>query len=758
MPDDDRRVRRALAPRGLRVLLVVLAAACARREVPEKAATPTQTASGAGFVEPPAAAGEPSRGDEGAVAEAPDGVQSSFPRAISLERWEQAWTHLEALPEAHKEKADVRYARARVALARGDGALAVRLLDGLEGVLPLLGDEVLRYRAEAQFRAGAYREAAEYFVGRLTPASQLKAAAAFERAGDTLRAKYACDRVILHEKRTRREEAEARERRFKLAGDVADVRWFAVHAPDLPFAKEAEAQLRKLDRKRGLTAPELMTRAQALGDAGRIDDAMRALDQVGTASGKRPKAVERLRVRAEIYYRSRKHYLEASRAFADAAALGGPTAADSAFLSARALSRADRDDDAITAYAAVARRYPKTRAAEQAAYLGPYLHFLHGRYKEAARGFDDYRAKFARGADRADALRNGAIASLLARDFQTARRKFEELAADRRGDALAFARARNLSALAAFRDGDRTHAVATWSEIARTYPLSWAALVARARLRDAAAAVPPHFDGGEASSETDASLQVRLPPPVDVLHRIGLDSDAETFLTTRERSLVAAAPGRSTELLCTAYGALDRGKRRYQIAAQIPSALLVNAPAAKTRWAWDCAYPRPYEEIVRAAEEQESLPRGLVYAVMRQESGFNPNARSPARAVGLMQLLPETARSTAEGLGPQSLFQSDEELTNPPRNIALGARYLRTVLEKARGNIALATASYNAGSEAVERWLSRDGGLELDLFVEKIPYAETRDYVMRVLGNLARYAYLLSGDAAVPELTLTIPR
>jgi soluble lytic murein transglycosylase len=249
-------------------------------------------------------------------------------------------------------------------------------------------------------------------------------------------------------------------------------------------------------------------------------------------------------------------------------------------------------------------------------------------------------------------------------------------------------------------------------------------------------------------------LAVGLPPPADLLHELGLDSDAELALRERESALTIGVGGRAQEALCSAYGELGRARRRYQVAQSLPSALLAAAPGARTRWAWDCAFPSPYADTVREVEASEKLPEGLLWAVARQESGFDPDAVSPARAVGLMQLLPETARPIAEELG---LPADDSRLTSPSVAFRIGGRLLRKLLDEFHGDVPLAVAAYNGGSESIERWESRASGLELDTFVERIPFKETREYVARVMGNFARYGYLARGDAGVPVVELALP-
>jgi soluble lytic murein transglycosylase len=118
-----------------------------------------------------------------------------------------------------------------------------------------------------------------------------------------------------------------------------------------------------------------------------------------------------------------------------------------------------------------------------------------------------------------------------------------------------------------------------------------------------------------------------------------------------------------------------------------------------------------------------------------------------------MQLLPETARPIADEL---SLVHDDARLTSPPFAIRVGARLLRKLLDRFHGDVPLAVSSYNGGADSVEKWLSRAPGMQLDTFIERIPFDETRDYVARVMGNLARYGYLAHGDEGVPRIELEL--
>jgi soluble lytic murein transglycosylase len=124
---------------------------------------------------------------------------------------------------------------------------------------------------------------------------------------------------------------------------------------------------------------------------------------------------------------------------------------------------------------------------------------------------------------------------------------------------------------------------------------------------------------------------------------------------------------------------------------------------------------------------------------MRQESAFVTDARSPSDAYGLMQLIVSTARGVARGTG----FGADpDSLKRPEVSITLGAKLLGGLRASYPANRALAIAAYNGGGGSVARWLAARPNEDFDLWVEEIPFDETRNYVKRVLGNEAAYAYL----------------
>tara|TARA_R110002012_G_scaffold11633_1_gene52251 strand:- start:689 stop:2653 length:1965 start_codon:yes stop_codon:yes gene_type:complete len=172
-------------------------------------------------------------------------------------------------------------------------------------------------------------------------------------------------------------------------------------------------------------------------------------------------------------------------------------------------------------------------------------------------------------------------------------------------------------------------------------------------------------------------------------------------------------------------------------------ARLVQTTIAGELWdALDWRFPEAYRDSFQHWGRQTGVDPYLLMAISRRESAYNPNALSPAGARGLMQLMPGTASQVSRELGisdPGAYGVLDPEL-----NIRLGSTYLRDKLQRYQGNRLAAAAAYNAGPGRVDQWLG-NGVEAFDLFVESIPYRETRDYVQAVLSYRVIFESLANG-------------
>lgn len=155
-------------------------------------------------------------------------------------------------------------------------------------------------------------------------------------------------------------------------------------------------------------------------------------------------------------------------------------------------------------------------------------------------------------------------------------------------------------------------------------------------------------------------------------------------------------------------------------------------------------YPAPYRDSLQGHLQENNLEEAWVYGLMRQESRFVTQAKSTAGAAGLMQVMPATARWIAQRLGMKDYRK--ELISQLDTNIKLGTYYMKNVLSTFGNNPVLASAAYNAGPGRARQWLA-DKPLEGAIYVESIPFDETRDYVKKVMSNTVYYAKLF-GHAA----------
>ena len=170
--------------------------------------------------------------------------------------------------------------------------------------------------------------------------------------------------------------------------------------------------------------------------------------------------------------------------------------------------------------------------------------------------------------------------------------------------------------------------------------------------------------------------------------------------------------------------------------------LAISAVTAAKRWdALDYRFPLSFYSVYKLNSQRTGVPLSYLFGISRQESMLNPVVKSPAGAVGLMQLMPGTARIVSRKSGIRL-----GALADPDTNVALGSEYLRQLLSKFNGNRVLASAGYNAGPGRVPRWMSQDGRRrDAAMYVSNIPFDETRIYVQRVLLYTAIYEKLMTG-------------
>jgi soluble lytic murein transglycosylase len=236
------------------------------------------------------------------------------------------------------------------------------------------------------------------------------------------------------------------------------------------------------------------------------------------------------------------------------------------------------------------------------------------------------------------------------------------------------------------------------------------------------------------------------------------------------QNAMASEPGliRAHELfLCDL--ADDAGVEWSAVLGGAPAGLKIQAAHLAARWGWYAQsiaslaqagewddvrlrYPRPYPEAVIDASNVAGVPADWILSVMRQESLFRKDAVSRADARGLMQMLPATAVAVARRW--HLPVPVKDSLFDPATAVPLGAAYLHELLDRYSNQLALALAAYNAGPVPVARWLPAKQ-VEADIWIENIPYSETRSYVQHILEHMVAFAWVREADP--PRLKLLLP-
>jgi soluble lytic murein transglycosylase len=229
--------------------------------------------------------------------------------------------------------------------------------------------------------------------------------------------------------------------------------------------------------------------------------------------------------------------------------------------------------------------------------------------------------------------------------------------------------------------------------------------------------------------------------------------------TDEELQAVARLPGiqRAHDLLLA--GLQTEARREWHLATgKMDTRQLKLAARLASDWGWhdrailtvarsedyddlELRFPLEHLDDVRQYAGEYRLDPGHVYAVIRTESAFDPDARSVAGAMGLMQLMPVTGRVTARK--NRIPLPGTVHLYDPERNIRIGSAYLKEVMNEYDNNVVLASAAYNAGPQRVERWLPDDQPQQAASWIAAIPFDETRKYVQRILAYAAIYDWRL---------------
>lgn len=610
------------------------------------------------------------------------------------------------------------------------------------------------YLGEAQFytrdpasAAKSFQSAFDLAPASLTSRARARLGESLLASGDPAAALPALEKAApdLDLPELYRERSDARAATGNPNGSLADLKTLAVRFPSHPYGRKAYEELSQRPGQ-PLTFDERLARAHALVD-GNAQGALDEVEQIRTRKLARTSA-----------QRARTAQVAASALFAlgrdeDAAAeveraMKGPmdVAAEVALMRARRALKKDDNAKARELMAEVDKKFPKSRPAEEAGFFVGWLEFQAGNYQPAIAAFTAYDKRHPRSRKRDEAYWFRALSLIRLQQYADARQVLDTLVKKEPQSSLVpqalywSARSRQLEGV------DPATLGPLYGQLISQFPATFYAWLSELRLSELNQPAPAAFP------DPPKRLDVSVPEPLQTavaLAEAGLFKDAGTEVQ-RQLSQV-----RTPELALTYGHALQRlGEfgQAHQLAAR---RLWGDAFTAKKGEALELFYPRAFDTSVLPEAQRFSVDPNLVWAIMRRESVFVTDVRSGANARGLMQLVPQTGAAIASELNEHP--PEPDDLFSPSLNIHLGTWYLAQ-LTKRFHHPALVAAAYNAGPKPAAKWVHDRGDLPLDLFVEMLPYRETRGYVKQVLADMHTYHLLYpEGHPALLELKVPTP-
>ena len=465
---------------------------------------------------------------------------------------------------------------------------------------------------------------------------------------------------------------------------------------------------------------------------GNVERGAGGVDRYIESGGVTP--AERVELQLEVaraLFRASRH-LEAERRLRPIVALDVATvaAAEAMLLQGRAQYRQGRIEEARATLIRTGERFPVHRAAAEAHFILADLDHDAGDVKNALAHYGHAVAADPASAEAAEAAIRYAALALSTNDAARAIAVLEPVRAAQdagdRGARIAYHEAR--VRLAA---GERTTAAELLRETRSLAPVSYYAARADELLEDIGwlASLPA---GPRRTEESELAAAGAL-RRIDLLRAITLDSAAD-FEMERLKRHFANDP---LPLYSLAEALHARGETY--------AGIMLGRDVQRSVRTWNerllrIIYPFPYRDQIVAEAKRHGLDPHFVAGLIRQESMFQPAVRSSAGAIGLMQLMPATARAVARS--EKIAAPNTTKLRDPKLNLRLGMRYLADMLTRYDGRVDYALAAYNAGPTRVARWRNLPEARDPDLFAERIPFAETREYVRVVQQNARIYSAL----------------
>jgi soluble lytic murein transglycosylase len=499
-----------------------------------------------------------------------------------------------------------------------------------------------------------------------------------------------------------------------------------INNPATTQAKSSQERLKELEKsglKSGAYSPEeLLKRASALYSTGDFTASIKTLEMLAPNS-QSPAVAARADLRTGIAYFRLRQYRQAEKFLARAAGTPLPgISSEARFWMAKALERQNQDERALALYMELVAGGKQQEFADDALMEAAGLRRNKGFYADSALLFEKLAKLYPESKFVQRAIWEAAWCHYLLGEYTAAVSLFKGILKDeaQREKALYWSGR-------ALENSNNADAGSFYRMLVDEYPAGFYAAWYREQkgLKDTREAL------GQRNALTELPMAAGFEKP-RLLASLGMSEEARN-----EMSAVLKKTGEKKGL----FPALSRIYLEMEDYSSAISLFMQNRPIAWEKGTlplWTAGYPLAYSDLVGQNAAANSLSEGLVYALIRAESRFLPAIKSRAGAIGLMQMMPTTAKQTAREKGafnPQSL-------TIPAYNIRLGTRHLRDLMKEYDGDVVHVAAAYNAGGATLELWRKNLKGLKKDEFIESIPYQETRDYVKKVYASAAIYRQL----------------
>lgn len=630
--------------------------------------------------------------------------------AYHLEKWDEAERYLATSPDCFPLLGDVALSYRATALVKlSRPAEALVHLEKLRKEYPdsPYARSALLHTADILFQQERFREALKAYQDFR---------ASYPSGNDSLKA-------LLHA-------ALCREKLGDIDEAIIQLREIWLDYPAKSIARQAEAELERLRNTTATVATytpaELFKRACLLLDQQHYREAASAFSNLSPDDMPEKQRGQLAFNTAMTQYRLRKN-TEAIESFSHLASAESPYpeyAQEASYRLGHLLDRTGKDDEAVQIFLKLAKDHPGSPLADNALFYAALIRKHDGAHQEALVLFEKILDDYPASSHAPRALWETAWSHYLSGDFPKAATTFALLANDGawREKAI-YWQARALEAC-----GDRNSARPLYALLQKEFPTGFYALYIEKETGNSGTPIPA----------LNGFVAAPLPEPrgmerAQALISLGLLAEARTELAAAKKRNGKAFRG------SLAHAGLYLAMNDYRSAMALFNNKDLLDEGNNNPFLWTILYPAGFKEIVTRHTANMSIDESLTFALIRAESNFLPTARSPVGALGLMQLMPATAKATAEGMGAPV---SNHHLTKPEINVKLGTRYLRDLITRFNGNLVSAVAAYNAGSTPVRRWRKNFPTLREDEFIENIPYAETREYVKKVLAAAEIYRRL----------------